>query len=136
MAQLEPHLVGLTQEERNAYRSELLAANTQAIERLRGLGRRLGLRTSYGATMDIVQEVTGRAKRSRSALEYLQAFLSGDLDRGKPAPGRTVPPFRPLSLPIALQRNFTRASQAQPKLYTPNGYGEYSRSWGGSEGKQ
>lgn len=130
MAQIESHLLALTQEQRDDYRSKLLAANIKAIDRLRSHGRRLGLRTSCGVTLQIIHEETGRAKMSRSALEYLQAFLSGELDRGEIAPSRTVPPFRPLSLPAALQRNFTRASQAQPKLYTPG------RSWGGSEGKQ
>lgn len=135
MATLEPNMLNMTKEERQGYQAQRAAANQLAIKRLRSYGRRLKVTTSYGVTVEVIQEVTRRALGARSTLEYLQAFLDGKLDQGEKAPSRTPAPFKPLRLPITLQRNFERVSQAQTTLYTPCGYGEYSRSWGGSEGK-
>lgn len=134
MAQREPELNGMSREERGAYKALLKAACAQTIERLNTMGRRMSARTPYGDVVKAVQAETKRAIGNRSLLEYLQAFLDGKLDRGQIAPPREPVPFTPLQLDAGIRRNFERASRVQRPMLTPNGYGDYSRSWGGSEG--
>lgn len=140
MAHRELELNCMDKEDREAYKARRVAIAANAIDKLWTLGRRPNRSTTTALEASrMVEAVTGRPRRGRDLADYLQAFLDGDLDRGQIAPSRAPAPFKPLDLGCTLpglQRNFARAEQVQPRLYTPNGYGNYSRSWGGSEGKQ
>lgn len=69
-----------------------------------------------------------RALGSRVAAKPKSAVPTGQI-----APPRTPTPFKALQLDADTRRNFERAHQVQPPMMTPNGYGPYTRSFGGSE---
>lgn len=50
--------------------------------------------------------------------------------QGQIAPPRTPTPFKPLELDHDMRIAYDRA-EAQTPMYTPNGYGHYTRSFGG-----
>lgn len=117
-------------------RIEALAqAKAEAIIMLREYGSRIAASAGPRDVVRAVRSATGRQVGGQTQLAYLQAFIEAAQQRGEVAPPRTPTPFRDLKLSPALRLNFERAARHQPKLHTPSGYGGYTRSWGGDEGR-
>lgn len=138
MAVREPTDAALTptpQEQRQAYWRLLRVTKTRAIVKLAMLGRILSGKTDTAYVVNAIREATGRGIAGRTQLGYMLAFLTDDPFEAKKATPRAPGRFKPLRPDYGTQHNFERARQAQRPLITPNGYGDHSRSWGGSEGR-
>lgn len=97
-----------------------------AIEKLRAAGVAIHADSKTPSIVTAIEKLTGgRCTYAMSQPDYLRAFVSPIV------PARQAT-FRPLR--AAAHPRLAEIDQAQPPMYTPNGVGTYTRSWGGREG--